>query len=115
MESHKEKLLEFKTLLIGGSSSDIIPTLESLDIHQFLNSINRCEPTDKEFFVEVLDVIRLVLSSLPSTYILINLRPQLEGALSSRHDELKDVWLRSLNNCLRTASDVCGFVNSGDY
>lgn len=113
MEASKEKLLEFKALLIGRSSDDLVPTLESLGIHHFLDAINVCQPADREYFEEVIQVLGLVLDSLPSHYILTCLKEQLKGALVSRHDELKGVWLRSLNKCLSRSEDFHNFINSG--
>lgn len=100
MDESREKLLEIKAILIGSSSQDLVSTMESLGIQQFLESINSCEPDDKEYFSEVLGVLSLALDSLPSQYILSNLRGSLKSGLSSRHVGLKTVWLRSLDKSL---------------
>lgn len=111
MDDNKE-LLTFKNILTL-SNSDLIPTLESLNFQQFLSSIVRNDSIDHDYLEEVTDVIRLISESLPSSYILVNLRNQLKDALASKHSELKSVWLRILSKCLRTPDDVSEFVQKG--
>ncbi|XP_074599125.1 26S proteasome non-ATPase regulatory subunit 5 [Brevipalpus obovatus] len=110
----KKKLLEIKAILIGTSSQDLVSTMESLGITQFLESINSCEPDDKEYFSEVLGVLSLALDSLPSQYILNNLCGPLKSGLSSRHVGLKTVWLRCLDHSLSSPENFKELFHLGE-